>query len=369
MKKIIFVVMLAIGVMAALFAVPATADVLTNANIVPLFDLNDLTALSLVGFGMVTLASDQPRDYFEGDFHDFPMIASDIIYQGAAVGDNGSGYARPLVAGDPFRGFAQLKVDNSSGAAGAKYVRCRTRGDVQLAISALAITDVGKDVYASDDGTFTLTAGSNTRIGHVHAWVSTGVGIIRFAATTGVMTELTDGTGGTANTTLTALGGITTLTDSSGYDGTHDDTIAAMAAITTLTDSTGQSGTHDDTLAATTVPSALTENGAAIGGTSDGDLPALVAPAGDAGASLIAGVRENATMINTIITLLGVMAQNQSDTAQKVIELVAREAVAAQNISDVSQKIIELVADIDDAKNNFADLTAAVNTIIRRLGN
>lgn len=45
---------------------------------------------------MTTLASDKARDYYQGDFHEFPVVAADIIYKGAAVGDNGSGYARPL---------------------------------------------------------------------------------------------------------------------------------------------------------------------------------------------------------------------------------------------------------------------------------
>lgn len=45
----------------------------------------------------------------------------------------------------------------------------------------------------------------------------------------------------------------------------------------------------------------LTENGGAIGGTNDGNLPALVDPAGDAGASVIAGIRENAAKINALI--------------------------------------------------------------------
>lgn len=48
----------------------------------------------------------------------------------------------------------------------------------------------------------------------------------------------------------------------------------------------------------------LTENSGAIGGTNDGDLPALVDPAGDAGASVIAGIRENAAKINAILAAL-----------------------------------------------------------------
>lgn len=48
----------------------------------------------------------------------------------------------------------------------------------------------------------------------------------------------------------------------------------------------------------------LTEASGAIGGTSDGDLTALVDPSGDAGASVIAGIRENATAINGILAAL-----------------------------------------------------------------
>ena len=72
---------------------------------------------------MTTLAVNKPRVYELGDINEFPVIASDIIYEGAAVGDNGSGYARPLVAGDPFRGFAERNADNSAGNAGTINVR------------------------------------------------------------------------------------------------------------------------------------------------------------------------------------------------------------------------------------------------------
>lgn len=158
---------------------------------------------------MTTLAANAVRAYENGDINTLPVIASDIIYEGAAVGDNASGYARPLVAGDPFRGFALRKADNSAGAAGAVNVDVRTHGFVQLAVGSLAITDVGKDVFASDDATFTLTQGSNTRIGHVHRFVSSGVGIVEFQAAYGAaqVAELTDSSGGTAADTIAAIGG------------------------------------------------------------------------------------------------------------------------------------------------------------------
>jgi hypothetical protein len=167
---------------------------------------NVIEGLPYLGaIGMTTLAKDAPRTFVQGDFHNYPVIAADIIYQGAAVGDNGSGYARPLQAGDPFRGFADYKADNAAGTAGAIDVRTRTKGRIELNISGLAITDVGKDVYASDDDTFTLTQGSNTRIGYVVAWVSTGVGIVEFEATSAVITELTDGSTGTASDSIGSI--------------------------------------------------------------------------------------------------------------------------------------------------------------------
>ncbi|WP_193040052.1 hypothetical protein [Pseudomonas sp. K2] len=46
----------------------------------------------------------------------------------------------------------------------------------------VAITDIGKPVYASDSGTFLLTAAGNSLIGHVHRFVRTGVGIVKFTA-------------------------------------------------------------------------------------------------------------------------------------------------------------------------------------------
>lgn len=103
--------------------------------------------------------------------------------------------------------------------------------------------------------------------------------------------DLTDNSGGTANNTITALGGLTTLTDS-----------------------TGLSGSHDDTLAATSVPADIT------GGESPTEAE-----------------------FNALLAVVRVMAQNASDTAQKVIELCA---------------------DMEDAKNNFADVTAKINAML-----
>ncbi len=154
---------------------------------------------------MTTLAKNVARAFELGELNHVGVIAADIIYEGSAVGDNASGYARPLAAGDAFLGFAIEKADNSLGAAGAINVTVKTKGRVKLAIDSLAITDVGKAVYASDDNTFTLTATSNSAIGRVIRWVSTGVGIVEFDVArggVGLVTALTDSTTGTADGTV-----------------------------------------------------------------------------------------------------------------------------------------------------------------------
>ncbi len=135
---------------------------------------------------MTTLAKNTPRPYELGDMNNLPVVASDIIYEGAAVGIDSNGYARPLVAGDKFAGFSTEHVDNSSGNNGDKTVRVRRRGAVELPIAALAITDNGAAVYASDDDTFTLVSTANSRIGTVVRWEETGVGLVDFEEYKGV---------------------------------------------------------------------------------------------------------------------------------------------------------------------------------------
>jgi hypothetical protein len=153
---------------------------------------------------MTTLAVDTPRAWVLGDYESYPVIANDIIYEGAAVGDNGSGYARPLVAGDPFLGFAEINVDNTGGSAGDKRVRVKREGALQVAVTSVAITDVGKPVYASDDATFLLTQSTNSLIGVVRGFVSSGIAIVDFEANElRKITAITDSTGATATSTLT----------------------------------------------------------------------------------------------------------------------------------------------------------------------
>ncbi len=130
---------------------------------------------------MTTLAVDSPLTMVTGEFNSIGAIADDIVFEGAMVGENASGYGRPLVAGDLFLGHSLLNVDNTDGAAGAKEIRLRTgryRGKVTL--TGVLITDVGKEVYASDDDTYTLSSAGNTRVGVVIRYDSSNKAIVEF---------------------------------------------------------------------------------------------------------------------------------------------------------------------------------------------
>jgi len=162
---------------------------------------------------MATLTNNAPRDYALGDLDDYPIIADEIIFAGAAVGDNGSGLARPLVAGDAFKGFATQKANNTAGAASEVNVRTRTKGCVVLTIAGVVAADFGKSVYASDDDTFTLTAGSNTCIGSVSQFESSNTAVVDFNATQSIEPALTDSSGGTASEIIVAIGGTYSQTE------------------------------------------------------------------------------------------------------------------------------------------------------------
>lgn len=130
---------------------------------------------------MTTLSANSARDFELGDRNEFPVVASDIIYEGAAVGlVKASGHTRPLTSADLFVGFAEKKADNSAGAAAAINVRVMRKGAVKLAVSGAVITDVGAAVYAQDDNAFSFIKTSGVFIGFVRRFVASGYAIVAF---------------------------------------------------------------------------------------------------------------------------------------------------------------------------------------------
>jgi len=135
---------------------------------------------------MTTLAKNQPRAFEEGEINDLPVIANDIIYEGAAVGESSTtGTFRPLAAGDNFAGFATRKADNTAvgAAAGDVNVNVKQKGKIQLSVVGVTgVTDEGSTVYASDDDTFTLSSTGNSAIGKIIRYVTGTTVIVAFEA-------------------------------------------------------------------------------------------------------------------------------------------------------------------------------------------
>lgn len=143
-----------------------------------------LPALWLLPILGTTLAANKPRDYELGNRNEYPVIAADILYEGAAVGlVDGTGHARPLTSADRFAGFAEAKADNAAGAAAAAAVRVIESGKMVLAVTGAVITDVGQPVYATDDDTFVFLPTGGVFIGYVHRFISADKAVVDFNAT------------------------------------------------------------------------------------------------------------------------------------------------------------------------------------------
>lgn len=102
----------------------------------------------------------------EGVLQEHPVVASDIIYQGALCKINAAGYLAPCAAeaGSIFAGVAELGIDNSAGIAGAVKAVVKSEGVFRLPCSGLTIANVGDVVYATDDEIVTVTEVANTQI-------------------------------------------------------------------------------------------------------------------------------------------------------------------------------------------------------------
>ena len=109
-----------------------------------------------------------------------PSAASKHHYEGCAVFLDAAGRGTDVKvdANTVFAGIAISEVDNSSGAADALNVEVWGDGDFQLPVTGATLALQGTPVYASDNFTFTMTAGTNPPIGTLTKFVSTGIGIV-----------------------------------------------------------------------------------------------------------------------------------------------------------------------------------------------
>lgn len=108
-----------------------------------------------------------------------PVAANEWIYRGAMVGVNPAGYAKEFVPGDTLVGWAldEFRADSTAGAAslrgnlsepGATTIRiCAYADHVRIPLSGAARTDIGRQVYATDDNTYSFTGHPDAVVGNV----------------------------------------------------------------------------------------------------------------------------------------------------------------------------------------------------------
>lgn len=136
---------------------------------------------------MTTLAVNTARNTILGNVNAYPVIASDIIFAGSAIGlVDATGHARPLESTDRFGGFCRKKADNSGGSAADINVEAYIRGVIILSVSGAVITDLGQPVYATDDNVFVFSPVGGVFIGKVIRFVSAGVVEVAYDALNGV---------------------------------------------------------------------------------------------------------------------------------------------------------------------------------------
>jgi hypothetical protein len=131
----------------------------------------------------MALTADRNVEFYTSqELIDVPVDDNVKIYKGALVGyDRGTGYARPLTAGDDFLGVAYRQTDNTIAGhtAGGMHVRLHQAVDIIHTLAGVTNGDVGKDVYASADDTLTLTPTGNSRLGRIVAVEATNTARVR----------------------------------------------------------------------------------------------------------------------------------------------------------------------------------------------
>lgn len=131
----------------------------------------------------MALTRHTPRTFSGTEKPYLPVKAGVNIYQGAALGVDATGYARPVATGDKFGGFAISRADNTQGSDGALSVQPRGYGAAELNVTGVVgQADLGANVYAVDDATFTLTQGTNVLVGKVMQHMSGTRVMVRFKA-------------------------------------------------------------------------------------------------------------------------------------------------------------------------------------------
>jgi hypothetical protein len=130
-----------------------------------------MTALSADNTTLIKTRQRSP----EGYVCSFSVAATTTIYKNSFVALNTTGYLKQYVTstknltvlGDRFVGIALEHVDNSAGADGALTCRVLCEGSIEYPLTSVAIADIGKPVFLSDDNTVAIASAGNDLLGWI----------------------------------------------------------------------------------------------------------------------------------------------------------------------------------------------------------
>lgn len=117
---------------------------------------------------MTALVTDRNTRERSGDRREFPVASTAVIYAGALVALNASGFAVPMSTATTLLavGRCEGRMDNSAGSNGDLMVRVGVgiyRFTNSAAADEITTSDIGKLCYGVDDQTVALTDGTSTR--------------------------------------------------------------------------------------------------------------------------------------------------------------------------------------------------------------
>jgi len=130
---------------------------------------------------MTALTQNVPNKVLDSQFNAIPAASGAVVFEGSMVSESATGYGDQLAVTGKFVGHCYAKADNTDGADGAIDIQVYT-GKYRLKsyLSGLAITDVGKKIYATDDNVITLARNAALLVGKVVRFIATGYGIMEY---------------------------------------------------------------------------------------------------------------------------------------------------------------------------------------------
>ena len=133
----------------------------------------------------MALSADKEAKRAEGTQKSYSVYQSTTIYKGGLVVLNTSGYA--IAGADTasvrFVGVATEKVDNSTGASGAKTVTVDKTGEFEFTMTSNSSQAlVGTQVYITDDTTVNSTSTNTIKCGFITEYISATKARVRIDA-------------------------------------------------------------------------------------------------------------------------------------------------------------------------------------------